>query len=222
MVPLILVDTREPPEVEEALRGLGAETRREEIEWCDYIVAAGGTEVPVERKTARDFVASIEDGRVFLQAYMMSTVAPLSFIVVEGLPSEALMELRFPRPAYIGALASLALKRSPYGQQGRISVIVLDTYYDTALFLYSLHRQLKEGRTWRLPRVQGLAKRRLDRRGALIMMLQAIPGVGPEKARAIAERYPSIRALLEAPPGELERIPGVGPVLARRIREYLS
>lgn len=219
---MILVDYREPEDIVRELVKLGVPVGREDIEWCDYIVKYGSYEIPVERKTAQDFVASIVDGRIFLQAYMMSTVAPISYIIIEGIITEALMERAFPRTAYIGALSSLALKVSPYGQQGRISIINLDNLYDTALFLRNLHRQLEEGKVHRLPRLSGLEKRILDKKGVLILMLQAIPGVGPEKARALADHFGSLGEIIKAPVSKIATVPGIGPKLAERIKRYLG
>lgn len=218
---MILVDYREPEDIVRELVKLNVPVKREDIEWCDYIVKQGGYEIPVERKTAQDFVASIVDGRIFLQAYMMSTVAPISYIVIEGIITEALMERAFPRTAYIGALSSLALKVSPYGQHGRISIINLDNIYDTALFLKNLHKQLEEKKLHRLPRLSGLEKRTLDKKGVLILMLQAIPGVGPEKAQLLVEKFGSLKAIMEASVASLASVPGIGPRLAQRIKEYL-
>lgn len=219
---VVVVDSKEPAKMRELLRNEKVPTVVEDIEFCDYLVKVGDYSIPVERKTASDFVASIEDGRIFLQAYMMSTVSPIGFIVVEGSPVIVLMERRFPRQAYIGALSSLALKRSPYGERGQISVIVVDTEYDTVLFLKYLHRQLEEGKLHRLPKLNIRGKRLLDKRGVLVAMLQAIPGVGEERARRLAERFGSVERLVRASVAEIASVEGVGTQLARRIKEYLS
>ena len=219
---MIIVDTREPEHMCRELVKLNVPCKREEMECCDYLVKTKNGEVPVERKTAQDLLASIEDGRVFLQAYLLNTIAPLSFIIVEGCVSEALFERKFPRKAYIGALSSLTLKRSPYGEKGRVSLAMLDNYYDTALFLANLHSQLEEGKLYRLPVVKGLEKKTLDKKGVLILMLQAIPGVGPEKARLLVERFDSLQNIQQAPVPVLASIPGIGLRLAERIKYYLT
>jgi len=219
---LIIVDSREPKEMVELIKRENVPVEVQDILWTDYLVCYGDYTIPVERKAAEDFVASIEDGRIFNQAYMMSTLSPVGYIIVEGTPSLALFERKFPRRAYIGALASLALKRSPYGQKGQISIIVVDSYHDTTLFLALLHKQLQEGKLERLPKLVVKGKKLLDKKGVMIAMLQAIPGVGRERARKIAERFNSVKEIINASISDLIRVEGISVELARRIKEYLS
>lgn len=219
---VIIVDVREPEFIRNYLKRNKVETVVKEIDFCDYIVNAKDYIVFVERKTSQDFVKSILDGRVFNQAYMMSTLAPVSYIVVEGVISEALVETKFPRKAYIGALSSLVLKRSPYGCRGHISVISVETELDTAEFLRVLHSQLEEGKLERLPRVPLRGKKVLDKRGVTIAMLQTIPGVGLEKAKKIAERFSSIKELIEADVRQIASIEGISLTLAERIKSFLT
>ena len=219
---MIIIDSREPKEMVELIKRENVPYQIQDLLWTDYLVCHNEYAIPVERKTAEDFVASIEDGRIFNQAYMMSTLSPIGYIVVEGTPSIALFERKFPRRAYIGALASLALKRSPYGQRGHISIITVDSYHDTSLFLVLLHKQLVEGKLERLPKLIVKGKKMLDKKGVMIAMLQAIPGVGQERARRIAEKYNSITELIKASIGELASIEGISIEMARRIKEYLG
>ena len=219
---MIYVDNNEPEEMLQLLRREGLPVQREQLQFFDYLVSVRDYEVPVERKEVHDFVASIEDGRIFTQAYVMSSVSEISFIVVEGSPMLVLSERRFPRQAFIGALTSLVLKRSPYGKKGFISLVVLDTKYDTVLFLKYLHKQLEEGKLYRLPRQQIRGKKLMNKKGVLIAMLQAVPGIGTELAYRIAEHFGSIKRLAEADVREIASVPGVGLQTAKRIKEYLS
>lgn len=217
---MIIVDSREPKEIVDKLKR-EVQVQVMDIQWVDYLVCHDEYAIPVERKTASDFVQSIIDGRIFNQAYMMSTFSPISYIIVEGVISEALMEHRFPRRAYLGALASLALKRSPYGERGQISIVNLETMYDTIEFLILLNRQLLENKD-RLPRLRVRGKRYIDKKGCMIAMLQAIPGVGEERARQIAEKINSIKELIEKDPITLSTLTGISINLARKIKEYLT
>jgi len=219
---VIIVDSREPKEIVDLIKRENVPVDIRDIQWTDYLVCYGDYAIPVERKAAEDFVASIQDGRIFNQAYMMSTLSPVGYIIVEGTPSLALFERKFPRRAYIGALASLALKRSPYGHRGQISIIVVDSYHDTALFLALLYKQLQEGKLDRLPKLVVKGKRLLDKKGVMIAMLQAIPGVGQERARMIAEHFNSISELVRASVSDIARVKGVSIELARRIKDYLN
>ncbi len=52
--------------------------------------------------------------------------------------------------------------------------------------------------------------------------LDAIPGVGPKRRRALLERFGSVEGLRDAPFEDLAAMPGIGERLAREIRERLG
>ena len=219
---MIVVDTREPDIIYKYLAKRNVPVKRQDIDFTDYLIMHKEYVIPVERKTAPDFVQSIIDRRIFNQAYILSTLFPVSYIVVEGSISEALFEHKFREEAYIGALVSLALKRSPYGQRGHISVINVETEIHTAMFLYYLHNKVVEEDFDRLPRLNIRGKRIIDKKGVMIAMLQAIPGIGEEKARRIAEKFNSVKDIIEAPITKIASIEGISLSLAKKIKEYLT
>ena len=55
-----------------------------------------------------------------------------------------------------------------------------------------------------------------------VLYALGIPGIGYVNARALAQQFGSIDALMAASPEEIEETPGIGPVLARTIAETLS
>lgn len=210
----------------EHLREKGIPVDIRPIEFCDYIVTNNDPEKPisvgVERKEAKDFVNSIKDGRIFNQAFLMSLVFPKSFILVEGYITDALLYSQFPRSAFIGALVSLGIKTAPYGMKGSISVITMEFRRDTIDFLARLHEKVMKGDLERLPRLVVKGKKEFDKRAVLVAMLQAIPGVGLERAKRIAERYESIKDLVErATINDLVKINGIGFELAKKIISYI-
>jgi len=219
---VVLVDSKEPKNYVDKLRNEGLPVEVRDILFCDYIVTVNNYSIGIERKTAEDFVASIIDGRIFNQAYMLSTMFPVSYIIVEGFISEALSYTAFSRRAYIGALVSLALKTSPHGQRGRISIINVELDVDTVLFIKYLHKKLEEGDFERLPRVRLPKKSIIDRKGVMIAMLQVIPGVGEERAKKIAGAYNSVAELLTTTPDKLAMIDGISYNLAKKILYYLG
>jgi len=219
---VVYMDSREPKEMSDLIKREDVPVEVKDLVWTDYLVCVGDYVIPVERKDAVDLVSSIEDGRIFNQAYMMSTLAPVGYIVVEGSPTIALMESKFPRRAFIGALVSLGLKRSPYGFRGHVNVIVLDSMYDTAVFMALLHKQLEKGDLDRLPVLRVKGKKVMDKKGVMIAMLQAIPGVGRERAKNIAEKFNSVKDLVKASVSEIASVEGVSLRLATLIKTYLT
>jgi ERCC4-type nuclease len=170
----------------------------------DYLLAYGETRVGVERKESKDFVQSIIDGRLWEQLYIMSTLSPLSYLVIIGNVSLALIERGFPRSAYLGALASATLKKSPEGFMGHVSVIVLDTSYDFKEFLRLLCRKLTEEHV-RLP---VRPARKADLRALQVQTLATLPGVGEKRARGLLEAFGNIYNVVNADPRALARVLG--------------
>lgn len=66
----------------------------------------------------------------------------------------------------------------------------------------------------------GLHRKRRGKR-ATASALDAIPGLGPVRAKALLKHFGSVRRLKEAPEAELVEVPGVGPALAAAIHAAL-
>ena len=80
----IIVDSNEPIEIYEALKSLLDSVDRRRLEPCDYLI---GGEVCIERKTPRDFLNSIYDGRVFDQVRRILEVYERAILLISGLES---------------------------------------------------------------------------------------------------------------------------------------
>lgn len=65
-------------------------------------------------------------------------------------------------------------------------------------------------------------QRNLRQRANLASILQEIPGIGPNKRRALLRELGSLRAVREAAPERLAAVPGVGPADAERIRAFFA
>jgi excinuclease ABC subunit C len=59
-------------------------------------------------------------------------------------------------------------------------------------------------------------------RGKIRSQLDAIPGVGPAKRRALLKRFGSVAGVKQASIEELSAVPGISAELAERIREGLA
>ena len=59
-------------------------------------------------------------------------------------------------------------------------------------------------------------------RRATQSVLDEIPGIGPAKKRALLRTFGSVKAMRDAPVGELAAVSGVGPALAERIRQAIA
>jgi excinuclease ABC subunit C len=62
---------------------------------------------------------------------------------------------------------------------------------------------------------------KVRQKSTLTSALDAIPGIGPKKKRALLRRFGSVRGIKEAAVEELGRMKGINPALATKIKEYL-
>ena len=198
------------------LERLGVPLVRDTRKVGDYEVS-GLESLVVERKEAGDYVGSLKDGTLHTQLYEMSTNYPYSILLVEGNVTHELMQRKMRRQQLISSLAGSILKRSPDGQRGVISMVNLDTAWDTALFLKYAHEKVnaKEG----LVRAPVMTARKWKPEDRQVGVLAAFPGVGEVTARAIMSepRLNTLRKIMTAEADELCRVEGVGPKTAMGI-----
>jgi excinuclease ABC subunit C len=62
---------------------------------------------------------------------------------------------------------------------------------------------------------------KLRRRQTFDSTLDAVPGIGPKRKRALLRQFGSVRAIRDAPLEELAAAEGMSPVLARKVKEIL-
>ena len=114
---LVKIDNREQDRIKTATeyyQQQGLTVSVEELEIGDYIFTDGNESVAFEFKTTADFVASIQDGRVFNQAINMAETYPYNFVIIQGDDHSRAKALAMSRNyheityfGYLGAIASL-------------------------------------------------------------------------------------------------------------------
>lgn len=163
----------------------------------------------VERKTLSDFAVSVQDGRLFRQAAALANL-PASMrgvLILEGTSADRSGN-GMRREALQGALITITLS---YGVPVLRS---MDAEESVRLMLYAA-RQARTFATRALPRH---ARRPKGKRKAQIELLQGIPGVGPDRAERLLERFGSVEAVLSAPLEKLDSVAGIGERTAANIR----
>ncbi|MBW2634224.1 MAG: DEAD/DEAH box helicase, partial [Deltaproteobacteria bacterium] len=99
----ITADHREKPSgIIALLIDMGIEVTIRRLPCCDYIINDG---IFVERKTGKDFLVSILDGRLFRQASVMKRRVPRPVFLVEGNPFH--VDMNFTPESIRGAILSL-------------------------------------------------------------------------------------------------------------------
>jgi len=210
------------------LRALGSDVVIERLKTGDFCI---GERILVERKTVRDFVDSLVDGRLLEQASRLVGAAPRTLILIEG---EGLFQNSRVHPhALMGALTTLTLD---FG----IPVVTTKDGSETARFLTVAARReesmldgLSESARERLEAVRPefwndpvtqaaagakeLRQRHDDHRAAARALLEAIPSVDDELAACLLDRFGTIAALAWAEEGELREIDGISEDQVREI-----
>lgn len=170
----------------------------------DYQVARS---LIVERKTLSDFAVSVVDGRLFTQASRLArTTRATPCIILEGTKKNH-PDLVISRSAMQGAIIALTLVfglpllRSSCPQESA----------DLILFAADqLHR-----RNSTAPKRQGYHPKGLARQQSFL--LQAIPEIGPAKAKLLLDTFGSPAEVASATVEDLRTVEGIGEVAATKI-----
>ena len=207
--PEIIVDFREAFSIKLKFSELGSRVVEKSITPADYVLSEN---CAVERKTLKDFLRSIYDGRLFEQVERLAKAYEKPILIVEGYTLQGLEDVENPK-IFWGALARVLAE---WG----VSVIFTPDERGTALFLYSLAEKLQKESERRVlakrkPRVYTLREKQL-------LILQGLPNIGPERAAKLLERFGTLRRVFQASERELLSVEGFGKKIVRQIREILD
>lgn len=191
------------------LRGrddVALEVRRLDV--GDFLV---GDDFVIERKTLRDFGASIIDARLFRQVAAMVAGTRRSVMVLEGASTTA-GALGLSRDALQGALITVSVF---YG----IAVLRTHDPAETARVLIYLGRQSKQFASGALPRPGSRPK---GKRARQLFVLQGLPGIGPERAARLLMHFGSVENVAKASVQQLAAVDGIAETTAEKIRWTLE
>lgn len=204
----IVVDEREKKSgIPDLLREVGVKVELKNLPIGDYIVAP---ETVVERKTIRDLVSSIFDGRLFDQCNRLKEHFEYPVILMEGNVDE-IDEFTENPLVFYGAVSSIIT-------DFKIPVIPTPTASHTAKFLISMSSR------------QGIVKgpflKKIRKAGDIqqqqLIVLCSLPGVGEKLAIRMLEKFGSPAKTLRASYTELSKIAGLGESRAIKIRKLLD
>lgn len=217
----IVIDEREKNSgIPDLLRKAGAIIDFAQLKVGDYLVSP---ETAVERKTVRDLVNSIYDGRLFVQCSDLVKHYQKPLIVVQGniaelaeIPEDAENGKRLAErmPLVYDALATVAT-------EFRIPIIHTPSADQTAQLLVTLvNKSLREGRA------TGPLLRKIKKENPVyiqqLSVLSSVPGVGEKLAVRMLEKFRTPKRALNASTAELATIPGFGLARAERVRKILD
>jgi ERCC4-type nuclease len=204
----ISVDYREKPSgLVELLNKEDICVEFKKISHGDYVI---NDSVTVERKTARDFLISIIDGRLFNQLSNLKKYCSNPIMLIEGNPYQT--DLDFDPGAIKGALLSTQVI-------WYIPTVYSRSKEDTKDILLMIGKQ-DESYTDVVQLRGGYRPKRLKSRQLFI--LQGLPKVGPTMAKKLLRHFRSVSNVMNATTKDLMNVEGLGKVSAEEIRHVLD
>jgi len=189
----IIVDYREKASgLIELLKAEGIQVEVKRVSFGDYII---NDSITVERKTARDFLVSIIDGRLFNQLSNLKRYCINPILLVEGDLYKT--DLGFDDAAIRGALVSTQVI-------WYVPVLYSRTKQDTKEIIVMIGRQ-EEASKDVVPLRGGYRPKRL--KSKQLFMLQGLPNVGPTMAKRLVEHFGCVKDQVNSPPPGTKVIP---------------
>ncbi len=204
----ITVDYREVASgLTELLKNSGVLVEITKLPFGDYII---NDTITVERKTAKDFLISIIDGRLFNQLSILKKFCNHPILLIEGNPYET--DHNFDRMAIKGALISTQTI-------WYVPVIFSRTKRDSRDILLMISRQVGTCIDV-VPLRGGYRPKRL--KSKQLYLLQGFPQVGPKLANRLIIHFKSVSKVMNASVQALAEVDGIGKISAKKIREVLD
>ncbi len=173
----------------------------------DYII---NESITVERKTAKDFLISVIDGRLFSQVSSLKKNCLCPIVLIEGNPYKSDVDMD---PAAIkGALISVVTI-------WYFPIVFTRSKEDTVQTLLMIGRQ-DETCMDVVPLRGGYRPKRLKSRELYI--LQGLPKVGPTIAKRLLGHFGCVSKVMSASAEALAEVEGVGINSATQIRNVLD
>lgn len=206
---VIFVDDRESEEMVELIESLGATVLRKRLEIADYVVSE---RIAIERKSSSDFVNSILDSRLFKQAQQLKELYEKPIFIIEGF-NRTYFERNVHENAIRGALASLLVD---FG----IPIVFTEDREDSARMIVAIaKREQKEGKRPVRLRTQ---KRAMSLSEMQQFIVESLPGIGPELAKALLKHFKTVQSIFTAPASRLMEVQGIGEKTAKEIRKVIT
>ena len=206
--PVVYADSREGnSKVIRHLSEMEMDVKIQTMSVGDYQVS---DEVVIERKTAKDFVDSIIDKRLFKQARELSEEFKKPLIILEG--DDIYNGMIHPN-AIRGTIASLAL-------DFRISIIPTRNSQDTAAMIKRI--AIREQNGEKTPISIRTDKKPVTMMEQQLFIVESLPSIGPVNAKNLLLHFGSVSNVLNASESELQEVEGIGLKTAQSIRNVLD
>jgi len=208
--PRVVVDERERSSgVPDLLSKLNIRVYFSQLAVADYAISP---EIAVERKALPDFVSSVYDGRLFVQASALAGSYRKPYLIVEGDIKE-LESLTKNINSYYGAVASVTVAYD-------LRIIHTASAAQTASAIAALVRN-SNAKPVPMGSVVAASKAK-DEPQQQLYLVSSLPGVGKKLARRMLLRYGSPRKIMSLTESQLAMVQGLGGKRAAKIIHMLD
>ncbi|MBP0134163.1 MAG: heavy metal resistance protein CzcA [Nitrosarchaeum sp.] len=204
----IIVDERERKSgIPDLLKSVGINLEMKTLPIGDYIVAP---ETVVERKSIRDLLSSIFDGRLYDQCTRLKENFQFPIVVIEGNVDE-IEEITDNPMIFYGALSKVV-------SEFKIPLIPTPNASHTAKLLVSLCSQNES--------IQGPYLKKIKKSNDLekqqLSTLCSLPGIGEKFAVRMLEKFGTPIKVFTATISELAKVEGLGEARSKKIKNVLE
>lgn len=207
-LPVVFADTREGnSKVIRHLSEMEIDVKVQAMAVGDYQVS---DEVVIERKTAKDFVDSIVDKRLFKQARSLMEEFKRPLIILEG---DDLYNGMINPNAIRGSIASIALD---FG----ISIIPTRNAQDTAAMIKRIAIREQSGE--KTPIQIRTDKKPVNLWEQQLFIIESLPNIGPVNAKNLLGHFGTVANIINASESQLQEVEGIGKKTAANIRKVVD
>ena len=204
----IIVDERERKSgIPELLKSVGMNLEMKTLPVGDYIVAP---ETIVERKSIRDLMASVFDGRLFDQCSRLKEHFENPIVLMEGNVDE-IEEITENPLIFYGAISTVTL-------DFKIPIIPTPSAAHTAKLLVSMCSRKNSHKGPYLKKI----KKSSDIERQQLSILCSLPGIGDKFAIRMLEKFGTPLKVLTATTADLAKVEGLGETRAKKIKKMLD
>lgn len=204
----IIVDERERKSgIPDLLKSVGLNLEMKTLPIGDYIVAP---ETIVERKSIRDLMASVFDGRLFDQCARLKEHFEHPIVLMEGNVDE-IEEIAENPLIFYGAISTVVL-------DFKIPVIPTPSAAHTAKLLVSMCSRKDTPKGPYLKKI----KKSSDLERQQLSSLCSLPGIGEKFAVRMLEKFGTPLKVFTATTADLAKIEGLGEARAKKIKKVLD
>ena len=204
----IVVDERERKSgIPQLLKSVGMNLEMKTLPIGDYIV---GPETIVERKSIRDLMASVFDGRLFDQCSRLKEHFENPIVLMEGNVDE-IEEITENPLIFYGAISTVVL-------DFKIPVIPTPSAAHTAKLLVSMCSKKESHKGPYLKKI----KKSTDLERQQLSTLCSLPGIGDKFAIRMLEKFGTPLKVFTASTADLAKVEGLGEARAKKIKNMLD